>query len=155
MALTAITEDVNGNGISYKPFTRCSSDETIATVSASGEVTAVANGSVTITAATDGVSGVAAIQAHHGAAELVFTRQPTATLVGAAINPTVEVTIRVELGNVVADATDAVTVAIGTNPSGGTLSGTLVATPSEGVATFSDLAIDKTGDGYNLTVTAP
>src|SRR6185436_17504490 len=39
----------------------------------------------------------------------------------------------------------------GTNPGGGTLSGTLTATAASGVATFSNLSIDKVGNGYTLT----
>ena len=48
------------------------------------------------------------------------------------------------------DNADTVTLAIGTNPGGGTLSGTLTVTVSGGVATFSDLSIDKAGSGYTL-----
>jgi hypothetical protein len=47
-----------------------------------------------------------------------------------------------------------VTVAIGTNPSGGMLSGTLTVTVSNGVASFGDLSIDMIGDGYTLHATA-
>jgi hypothetical protein len=46
-----------------------------------------------------------------------------------------------------------VTVAIGNNPGGGTLSGDKVEPTSSGVATFDDLSIDKTGLGYTLTST--
>jgi hypothetical protein len=45
-------------------------------------------------------------------------------------------------------------MAIGTNPSGGTLAGTLTVSATGGVATFSDLSIDKSGTGYTLTATA-
>src|SRR5207237_1144191 len=43
------------------------------------------------------------------------------------------------------------TVAIGTNPGGGTLSGTTTVAAVSGVATFSNLSIDKVGTGYTLT----
>ena len=46
-----------------------------------------------------------------------------------------------------------VTIAIGTNPSGGTLSGTTSRPTSGGVATFDDLSINKPGLGYTLVVT--
>ena len=52
------------------------------------------------------------------------------------------------------DNTDTVTLAIGTNPSGGMLNGTLTVTVVNGVATFSDLSIDQIGDGYTLHATA-
>ena len=51
--LAATASDASGNAISGKTFTWSSSDENMATVSSSGEVAAVANGSVTITATTE------------------------------------------------------------------------------------------------------
>jgi hypothetical protein len=60
-----------------------------------------------------------------------------------------------QFGNVVtSDNSDTVTVAIGNNPSVGTLSGTLTLTVSNGVAWFADLSIDLAGDGYTLHATA-
>src|SRR2546422_9307793 len=46
-----------------------------------------------------------------------------------------------------------VTVAIGTNAGGGTLSGARTHAAVSGVATFSGLSIDKAGTGYTLTAT--
>src|SRR5207247_1476800 len=51
---------------------------------------------------------------------------------------------------VITDASN-VTVAIGTNAGGGTLSGTVTVAASGGIATFSTLSIDKVGTGYTLT----
>src|SRR5712692_7501032 len=45
------------------------------------------------------------------------------------------------------------TLTIGTNPSGGTLGGTLTVTVSDGIATFIHLSIDFAGDGYTLHAT--
>ena len=59
--LTASAKDASGNTISGKTFTWSSSDPSIATVSSSGLVTAVANGGATITATTNGVSGTAMV----------------------------------------------------------------------------------------------
>jgi CSLREA domain-containing protein len=64
--------------------------------------------------------------------------------------PAVQVAIQDALGNLVADATDAVTVAIGTNPGGGTLSGTATVNAVAGVGSFTDLTIDQVGTGYTL-----
>lgn len=58
-------------------------------------------------------------------------------------------------GNVVPNTAGTVTVAIGTNPGGGTLSGTLtVPFNASGVAPFADLSIDKPGTGYTLSFTS-
>jgi hypothetical protein len=66
----------------------------------------------------------------------------------------VKVAIQDPAGNTVTGATDVVTLAIGTNPAGGVLSGTTAVAAVNGVATFSNLSIDKTGDNYTLTATA-
>ena len=88
------------------------------------------------------------------ASKLVFSAQPTNVAAGGSITPSVTVSIEDTLGNLVTTATNQITIAIGTNPSGGTLSGTAVAAASGGVATFSNLSINKTGTGYTLTAAA-
>ncbi len=74
--LTASAQDANGTAISGKTFTWSSSDQTIATVSTSGLVSAVADGSATITATTDGVSGTAGIAVDQTAAQLAIISGP-------------------------------------------------------------------------------
>src|SRR5689334_1455299 len=55
-------------------------------------------------------------------------------------------------GNVVTgDSSTSVTVAIGTNPGGGSLSGTLTRTVSAGKATFANLSVERAAGGYTLT----
>jgi hypothetical protein len=84
--------------------------------------------------------------------KLAFTTQPSNANQGVAINPAVKVSIEDTDNNVItSDNSTQVTVAMGTNPSSGTLSGTKTITASNGVATFSDLSIDKAGTGYTLT----
>src|SRR5207247_1915229 len=87
------------------------------------------------------------------ATQLVFNVQPSTTTAGTAITPAVEVTAQdAEVGR--ATGRDGnITVAIGTNPSSGTLSGTKTVAAVAGVATFSGLNIDKVGTGYTLTAT--
>src|SRR5262245_15676944 len=85
--------------------------------------------------------------------QLVFTAQPVTTTAGATFTP-VQVAAQDSLGNTVPNFTDAVTMTIGTNPGGGTLSGTSTVTAVGGVATFSTLSIDKVGTGYRLAATS-
>ncbi|MGH7614203.1 MAG: beta strand repeat-containing protein [Gemmatimonadales bacterium] len=87
------------------------------------------------------------------ATQLGFTVQPVNTIAGRNITPAVRVAAQDALGNTVTSFTSSITVAIGTNPSGGILGGTKVVTAVAGVATFSTLTIDKTGIGYTLTAT--
>jgi hypothetical protein len=88
------------------------------------------------------------------AAKVVFTVQPSNVVAGASITPAVQVSVEDASGNLVTTATNAVTIAIGTNPGGGTLSGTLTANAVAGVATFTNLSINKGGTGYTLTAAA-
>lgn len=84
---------------------------------------------------------------------LAFITQPTATMAGHTIPP-VQVQIRDADGAILPGATDSVTIAIGTNPSSGTLGGTTTVRAIGGVATFVTLSIDNPGAGYTLTATA-
>jgi len=57
------------------------------------------------------------------------------------------------LGNVLTDFNSKVTLAIGTNAGGGTLSGGTTVAASGGLAVFDSLRINKPGVGYTLTAT--
>src|SRR5207244_996220 len=76
------------------------------------------------------------------------------TAAGVAIRPAVQVTARDGQGNTATGFTGNVTVAIGANPSGGTLAGTATVAAVSGVATFSGLSIDKAGTGYTLVASS-
>jgi hypothetical protein len=111
-------------------------------VTATDVDTGLLTGSTTIT--------VAPAAADH----LVFLQQPTDTAGGQTVNPAVLVAVVDQFGNVVTgDNSDTVTLAIGNNPSGGTLSGTLNVAVVNGIAAFSDLSIDQAGCGYTLHAT--
>src|SRR5205085_1241512 len=73
------------------------------------------------------------------AKRLVFTGQPSSTPAGAAITPAIQVTARDSFGNTATGFAANVTLAIGTNPGGGTLSGTPTQAAAGGVASFSGL----------------
>jgi hypothetical protein len=88
------------------------------------------------------------------ATKLAFTTQPTTTVVGASITPSVKVSVEDTNGNVVTtDNSTKVTLAIGTNPSTATLTGGGQVTVVNGVATYASASINKTGTGYTLTAT--
>jgi hypothetical protein len=87
------------------------------------------------------------------AARLTFGQQPTSTEVGATLSPAVTVRIEDAQGNLVS-ATASVTLALGTNPSGASLGGTLTRAAVGGIATFDDLSLDEVGSGYTLEASA-
>jgi hypothetical protein len=104
--------------------------------------------------ATASITGSASVAVSPAAADhLLFVQPPTDTAAGQTLSP-VTVAIVDQFGNVVTtDNTDAITLSLGVNPSGGTLSGTLTLTVVNGVATFGDLSIDTSGAGYTLHAT--
>src|SRR5213079_3354799 len=87
------------------------------------------------------------------ATNLAFTTQPQSTQAGQTM-PAVRVTARDASGNTVTSYTGLITVALGANPGGGTLSGTTSVNAVSGVATFSTLSINSPGNGYTLVASA-
>jgi hypothetical protein len=85
---------------------------------------------------------------------LMFGVQPSNTPAGATVSPAVTVRIEDGLGNLVTSGSTSVTLAIGTNPSGATLSGTTTRRAVNGIATFDNLSINQAGDGYTLTASS-
>lgn len=150
----ATARDGSGNAMSGVSFTWASSDTDIATVDASGLVTAVGNGTATITASAAGVSGSATVTVAQAVAHAVFTVQPTNWSAGVAFAPDLEVELRDANDHVAVNSTDAVTISIGTNPNSATLLGTLTRNAAVGVATFPGISIDKPGVGCTLVATS-
>lgn len=89
------------------------------------------------------------------AAKLAFVAQPEGPYAaGATINAIPQVQVQDAAGNPVTASSANITVAIGANPGSGALSGTTTVAAVSGLATFSDLSINKAGAGYTLTATA-
>jgi hypothetical protein len=86
------------------------------------------------------------------AAKIAFLTQPTSTVAGQSITPSVQVEIRDAGGNRV-NVNSSVTVAIANNAGGGTLGGQTTRNAVSGLATFSSLTINKTGTAYTLGAT--
>jgi hypothetical protein len=172
--LTVTAKDANGNletsGGSAVTITKQSGTGSIGSVSDNGNGTYTA----TVTAPTATGSGVfvgtlggnpvksggasqtqATVSYLPGpATKLVFTQQPTDANAGATITPAVTVSVEDANNNVVTtDQTTKVTLAIGTNPGGGTLTGGGQVTVVNGVATYSGLSISAAGNGYTLSAT--
>jgi autotransporter-associated beta strand protein len=87
------------------------------------------------------------------ATKLTLLQQPTTTTAGQPITPEVRVGI-VDQFNNLTNSTAAVTMALGNNPTGTTLNGTLTVNAVGGVAIFSNLSINKAGTGYTLVATS-
>ncbi len=81
---------------------------------------------------------------------LTFSTQPVGANVCSPLSTQPVVTVLDENSNVAAQFQGVVTIAIGSNPGGGTLGGTLSVNAVNGVATFAGLSINQPGAGYTL-----
>ena len=116
------------------------------------EGTATQNGS---TWAMQAVAFKAASGAPGPPAKLAFVQGPSNTTAGVAMTPAVKVAVEDANGNVeTSDNATTVSLAIATNPGGGTLSGGAAVTVASGIATFPGLSIDKAGTGYTLAASS-
>jgi len=85
---------------------------------------------------------------------LAFTTQPGSAPAASAIPGPPTVAVQDGFGNTVTTSTASITIAIGTNPSGGILGGTTTKAASTGIASFGDVTISQPGSGYTLTASA-
>lgn len=81
---------------------------------------------------------------------LAFSTQPGRAAAGQPLAPQPVVQAQDEAGNLGYNCQQAVTLSIGTNPAGGTPSGSTTVTTTNGTAAFGGLSIDKIGSGYTL-----
>src|SRR5437667_3546580 len=110
-------------------------------------LTATATGLSTATSSVFGVTPGTATQ-------LAFSQQPGTTVANRLITPAVKVRALDALGNLVPSFTGSVTIALGSNPGGATLSGTTAVAAVSGVATFFDRSSNSAKSSYILTASA-
>jgi hypothetical protein len=87
------------------------------------------------------------------ATALSITSTISDAVAGVALS---DVTVRAldASGNLVTGFTNPVSIALGQNPGGATLTGTRTVTPSGGIATFRGLSLDKAATGYTMVASA-
>src|SRR5436309_902305 len=101
---TAVAKDANGNVVPGQAFTWTADNPLVARVDAGGIVTAVANGSATITATAAGVAGRAALTVAQVVKSVVVS-PPTATLAGLGLTQQFTAVAQDANGNPVAGQT--------------------------------------------------
>lgn len=157
--------NVSGAGVTFTPVPATDgATATIvgspATTNSSGDalVTATANtiaGTYNVSASASGAATPASFALTNNpgtATQVVLGSLGSSYAAGGAIAFTA--TLKDADGNVeTGDNTSTVTITFATNPTGATLVGTATATVAAGVASFN-LAIDKTGSGYQLKATS-
>ena len=153
LTLTATAYDEDGNVLEGRPATWSSDEPTVASVSIAGVVEGEqVGGPVRITATIEGVEGAGSVTVLPGPAPtLMFIDQPPDGQAGEPLDPPVRVAVTDENGDVITDDDGGpITIGLAANPGGATLSGTESVTPVDGIATFSNLILDKVGTGYTL-----
>jgi len=88
------------------------------------------------------------------ATKLTISTEPLTAQQNSIFTPPITVRVESDSGTLVTNDTSHIQVSIGSNPGNGTLSGTLIVPTVNGVATFSNLSIDKVGVEYTLVVQA-
>jgi len=106
-----------------------------------GDLLTSTNGGLAIAGGGGGGTGPDALR---------FTVQPSGATAGNIITPAIQVTVFDSLGVPDSAFTTPITIAIGVNPVGGNLTGTLSVTPVNAIASFGDLVISSSGAGYTL-----
>ena len=84
----------------------------------------------------------------------VTTSPAVAQVASVTVTPGFVVQAQDASNNPISTFTGTVSLAIGTNPGGGTLSGTTSVSAVAGVATFNAFSIDKAGTGYTVVASA-
>ena len=172
-AVTVQVQDVNGNPVSLAGVAISISITTPAGATLSGTVTQVTNasglavfsnlsidkaGSYTLNASVPSLptqtSSSFNIIPPVSASKLAFVQQPTNSASMTNLSPAVTVEVQDADGNRVTSSSASISIALGTNPTGGSLMGTNTVSAVAGVATFSTLSIDRAGAGYTLSASS-
>lgn len=153
--LQVVTRDSIGGVLTGRAVAWSSSNNGAATVSVTGLVTAVGAGSAIITATSEGKSGsTTLVITARPASRLGFVVQPANATAGLAISPPIQVAFQDEAGGTATTATGTITLSFSSNPTGATLSGTLTVQAVQGIATFPDIRVNRTGQPYSLQAVA-
>jgi uncharacterized repeat protein (TIGR01451 family) len=83
-----------------------------------------------------------------------IVQPPTTAYTNEPFDPQPAVRVEDAQGNLAINYDNAILIALANNPAGGTLGGTLTADPVNGVATFTNLFLNKAGTGYRLLATS-
>jgi len=86
-------------------------------------------------------------------ATLAFTTPPASAAAGTPI-PAIVVTAEDATGSAMPSFSGAITLALASNPDSATLAGTLTENAVNGVATFTDISLDRADSGYTIAATS-
>ena len=143
--LSAATGTTDANGRASSTLTIGSTGTNTVTATAAGVATPA---TFNATGATPPPTGPGPV------AQLVFLTQPSTVTAGVPFTTAPVVQAQDVNGVPVTTFTGTVTIAIGTNPGGSTLGGTLSVAAVSGNATFSNLRFNRIGAGYTIVASS-
>lgn len=146
---TATLTNLPGASVTWRSL-----DESVATVNTTGLITAVANGATSIQATAGGVTGATSVTVAQQPAAIVFTIQPGEARGGIPLGTQPVVRLDDAGGTALAGTGPSVSLTLGENPAGGTLMGPTTVEATDGIASFTELAIDRVGS-YVLVASVP
>lgn len=121
---------------------------TLGTIAGSNTMRATVTGVPPVMFSASGVPGAPA--------QLAFVVAPAHAFAGNTVGPAIEVVLRDQFGNLASTATDNVTLDLGPAPpdTAAKLIGSVDVAAVNGVAVFSNVAIDSAGSGFKLMATS-
>lgn len=151
--------DVAGNptqGATVRWSTTSGSIATTSTTDASGQASTtltlakIAGGATVTARLANGRSVIFNVTAQPGVTTgLEWRVQPSNATAGLAIAPAMQIAVVDSFGNRTSSV-QPIVLALGGGASGATLGGTLTKTPTAGLATFSDITVNRAANGYTL-----
>jgi hypothetical protein len=142
---TATTSHIGSASLVWRSL-----NDAVATVDAAGLVTARANGTAVIQAAAAGDTGSAVITVAQAPVRLLFVTQPGDGTGGLPLSPQPVIEVQDAGGTRLQGISVTVSIALKDNPGPGTLIGTKSVAADNGIATFTNLAVDRVASGYTL-----
>ncbi len=153
-SLTSTALDATSSALGgCAPTTWTTSDASVATVNETGTVTGIAAGNAIITASAGGRTASTTVSVF-APDRLQFSVQPTSQLAGVALAPTVQVSVVSSTGEIRTGSAVNVSLSLGSTTPGPVLAGTLTKPTAGGIATFNDLAVDRSVTGAVLVARA-
>ncbi|MFL5354509.1 lamin tail domain-containing protein [Archangium sp.] len=156
LAGRTVKVSVSGEGNTVTQPAGSTDDEGVATA----KLTSTAAGTKKVTVSVEAEGGPVTLSSQPTvefvvlpASKLAFTSAPASGTAGATLG-VFEVTLQNADGETMTDASSTVTVALASGPAAATLKGTASAVAVNGVARFSELVLEKAGEGYMLVANA-
>lgn len=145
--LAATFRDNRGRVVNNPSITWSSSDPSVASVATTGLVIGARAGTATVNATIGGISGGTAITVTPGApVKLVLVTQPAGAVQRVPLTTQPVVEVRDASDNVVTSST----ASVGVSTTVGVVTGTITVTAQQGVARFTDLALQGTAGPRTL-----